>query len=595
MIVIPKRRLLAILSLFFSVLVLICCNKTQNSPANAVKNDFNTDLAKLQAIVDNELIKPITANNINDTRNTFTKARNQYKRMEFYVEYFFPTTAVMINGAPVDEIELGENMIENPTGFQVMEALLYSDYSSEASENFNNEVKKMQLNLRRIARIQPVEITNEQIFDAMRLEIFRITALGITGFDTPDALQSLPEAASSLAGINNALLHYSKAEVSALQKAIDYLTENNDYNNFDRLEFITDYLDPVSRSIDSLRKKENIATTASGSALRDDAISLFQQNAFNINKFVGNSSQFTNPDKVALGKKLFNDAILSNNGSRSCASCHAASKAFTDGLPAAAATTKGTLLLRNTPTLIYAGLQRGFFYDLKAGTLEDQALDVVHNKTEMDGSLKDAAKRISANKKYFRLFKNAYNDSSDKIDEWRIQHALATYVRSLNPFNSRLDKYMRGDKSALNADEKRGFNLFMGKAKCGACHFAPVFNGTAAPLFAKTEAEVLGVPSRPDTANAKIDRDLGRFALYDYPQYKYAFKTPTLRNITKTAPYMHNGEYKTLEQVVDFYNRGGGAGIGAAVDNQTLSPDKLNLTKQEIKSIIAFLGTLEDK
>jgi cytochrome c peroxidase len=135
----------------------------------------------------------------------------------------------------------------------------------------------------------------------------------------------------------------------------------------------------------------------------------------------------------------------------------------------------------------------------------------------------------------------------------------------------------------------------MGKAKCGSCHFAPIFNGTQAPLFIKSEAEVLGVPSAPDTIAAVIDADPGRFGLYQYPQFRYAFKTPTLRNISKTAPYMHNGVYKTLEQVLDFYNRGGGAGIGIHLDNQTLSGDPLQLNANETKSIIAFLNTLEDK
>jgi cytochrome c peroxidase len=230
---------------------------------------------------------------------------------------------------------------------------------------------------------------------------------------------------------------------------------------------------------------------------------------------------------------------------------------------------------------------------MKAGTLEDQVLDVVHNKSEMDGSLDQAAVRLNEQGQYAELFGKAY--SGDKTaDSWKIQHALASYIRSLSPFSSRLDKYMRGDTSQLNTEEKRGFNLFMGKAKCGSCHFAPLFNGTQAPLFTKSEAEVLGVPSRPDTVNARIDGDAGRFALSPYPQYQHAFKTTTLRNIAKTAPYMHNGVYKTLEEVLDFYNRGGGAGIGIHLDNQTLSPDPLNLTKTEMNAIIAFLNTLTD-
>lgn len=572
------------------------CKNISTPPASVVKKTFDKELVELQSIVDHQLLPAIEKKNAGQIRAAFLDARRQYKGIEYYIEYFFPTTAVMLNGAPVDEIELGENLIENPTGFQVMEGIIYGEPTAESYAELLNEAKKMQLNLKRVARFnEQYQITDAQLFDAIRLEIFRITGLGITGFDTPDALQSLPEAAAALNGIATVLAAYDNDNVpESINKATAYLKAHHDYNSFDRLDFITNHLDQVGTTISQLRQNLHVETAASGSALQDDAVSLFQPKAFNINRFVGNSTEFISTEKIELGKELFNDVILSNNGNRNCASCHNASKAFTDGFTKAAAISKGQLLLRNTPTLNYAGLQRAFFYDLKAGSLEDQALDVVHQKQEMDGSLEKAAQRINANARYKALFEKAFKTDSGKVNAWRIQHVLASYIRSLAPFNSRLDKYMRGDKTQLNAQEKQGFNLFMGKAKCGSCHFAPVFNGTAPPLFNKSEAEVLGVPSTADTANVKIDTDEGRFALYNYPQYKHAFKTPTLRNITKTAPYMHNGVYQTLEQVLDFYNRGGGAGMGMTIDNQTLSPDKLNLTPTETKAVIAFLGTLED-
>lgn len=591
-----KLRIVAFIIVAGTVMFCMYCKDISTPPASVVKKTFDKELVALQSIVDNKLLPAIQKKNPAEIKAAFLDARRKYKGIEYYIEYFFPTTAIMLNGAPVDEIELGENLIENPTGFQVMEGIIYGEPNVESYAELLNQAKKMQLNLKRVARFnEQYQITDAQLFDAIRLEIFRITGLGITGFDTPDALQSLPEAAAALNGIATVLAAYDNDNLpQSIQKATAYLKAHHDYNSFNRLDFITNHLDQVSATISQLRQKLHIETAASGSALQDDAVSLFQANAFNINRFVGNSTEFISTEKIELGKELFNDAILSNNGNRNCASCHNASKAFTDGFTKAAAITKGQLLQRNTPTLTYAGLQRAFFYDLKAGSLEDQALDVVHQKQEMDGSLEKAAQRINANARYKALFQKAFKTDSGKVNAWRIQHVLASYIRSLAPFNSRLDKYMRGDKTQLNAQEKQGFNLFMGKAKCGSCHFAPVFNGTAPPLFNKSEAEVLGVPSTADTANVKIDTDEGRFALYNYAQYKHAFKTPTLRNITQTTPYMHNGVYQTLEQVLDFYNRGGGAGMGITIDNQTLSPDKLNLTPTEIKAIIAFLGTLED-
>lgn len=584
-------------ALILTVTTLLSVFCTQKKTASElVKDTFAKELAALQQAVDKDLFTAVRQKDEKSIKAGFIAARAQYKKIEYYIEYFFPSSSAMINGAPIDEIELGENLVEKPMGFQVMEELIYETPTAENRAELLNEVRKMQVNLKRMDRYnQQYEITDAQIFDAVRLEIFRITSLGITGFDTPTALQSLPEAAAALRGISEALNSYKKEEEldKAIKTAISQLLEAKDFNSFNRLDFITAHLQPISKQADQLRRELKIGTAASGSALRDDAISMFQKNAFNINKFVGNHTEYISEGKIALGKLLFNSSILSNAGNRSCASCHHEAKAFTDGL-AVAQGLQGTLL-RNTPTLTYAGLQRGFFYDLKAGSLEDQALDVVHHKNEMDGSLSAAAKRINEDIIYAPAFAKAFKDKTGKADPWRIQHVLASYIRSLSPFSSRLDKYMQGDKSQLNAQEKSGFNLFMGKGKCGSCHFAPLFNGTQAPLFQKSEAEVLGVPAHPDTINATLDKDEGRFTLNPYPQYKHAFKTTTLRNISKTAPYMHNGVYKTLEEVLDFYNRGGGAGIGIKLDNQTLAPDPLNLSKKEIQDIIAFLKTLDDQ
>lgn len=585
--------LLIALSTTFSIF----CTPDKVAETLLVKQYFDKNLIELQDMVDQSLMSAVTRGNDTEIKKEFLLARQKYKLIEFYIEYFFPTTAVMLNGAPIDEIELGENLIKNPTGFQVMEELVFDGKPAANKEELINEIKKMKLNLSRISRFnEQYELTDAQVLDALRLEIFRITSLGITGFDAPIALNSLPESASALRGIHAVLDYYDDEKTNvAVNGAIGFLQSASSYDEFDRLQFTTEFLQPINEGIAALRIKRNIPTAASGSALREEATSMFGKNAFDVNRFVGNSASFTSKEKANLGEALFSDAILSNDGTRNCQSCHHASMAFTDGLVKPLGISKAKILDRNTPTLTYAGLQRGFFYDLKAGTLEDQALDVVHHKEEMGGSLDQATIRINATKKYLKLFKAAFPDSTGTANPWKIQHALASYIRSLAPFTSRLDRYMEGDKSQLSVTEKAGYNLFMGKAKCGSCHFAPIFNGTQAPLFTKSEAEVLGVPSTPDTIAAVIDSDPGRFGLYQYPQYRYAFKTPTVRNISKTAPYMHNGVYKTLEQVLDFYNRGGGAGIGIKLDNQTLSGDPLNLNPEEIKSIIAFLNTLDDK
>jgi len=172
-------------------------------------------------------------------------------------------------------------------------------------------------------------------------------------------------------------------------------------------------------------------------------------------------------------------------------------------------------------------------------------------------------------------------------------NAIGSYVRSLTYLNSRFDAYMRGDKTAMNADEVAGFNLFMGRAKCGTCHYMPLFNGTFPPRYMKIETEVIGVPQT--AAGKKIDDDLGRYAVVKAESVRHAFKTPGLRNVARTAPYMHNGVFGTLEQVVDFYNKGGGAGLGLKIENQTLPFDKLELTEKERNRLVSFMKTLDSR
>jgi cytochrome c peroxidase len=299
-----------------------------------------------------------------------------------------------------------------------------------------------------------------------------------------------------------------------------------------------------------------------------------------------------NMGRIALGKSLFYDSIFSLTVKRTCAGCHNPSKYFTDGLKVPAGINSSVKLKRNTPTLLGAAFQTKFFYDSRASTLENQLNSVVHNVDEMNGSLRESIERIQEHKTYNDAFKKEYPNDKQPVTEYNIANAISSYVRSLSTFNTRFDLYMRG-KAKLSSNEKKGFNLFAGKAKCATCHYIPLFNGLVPPQFTETESEVLGVPATTDK-NSPVDDDLGKYIFTRSEIHKHAFKTPTLRNITLTAPYMHNGVFSTLEEVMDFYNKGGGAGLNIHLDNQTLPADSLNLSKKEIKSIIAFLGTLND-
>jgi cytochrome c peroxidase len=211
----------------------------------------------------------------------------------------------------------------------------------------------------------------------------------------------------------------------------------------------------------------------------------------------------------------------------------------------------------------------------------------------MEGSLKEGIKRIRQHPVYYPQFQKAYSGDPDPVTDYNIANAISSYVRSLTHYNSRFDKYMRNEGD-LTASEKKGFNLFAGKARCATCHYIPLFNGLVPPQFSETESEVIGVPAN-NVGAPKPDDDKGKFIFTRSTVHRHAFKTPTLRNVTLTAPYMHNGAFKSLEEVMDFYNKGGGAGTHTAFENETLPSDPLSLSKKEIKNVIAFLKTLTDE
>jgi cytochrome c peroxidase len=244
--------------------------------------------------------------------------------------------------------------------------------------------------------------------------------------------------------------------------------------------------------------------------------------------------------------------------------------------------------------LINAALAPSQFMDERSVTLEDQVLEVLRSPSEMAGSADAAAQHISSDPSVRAMFERAYHDGKP-ISGLRVRQSVAAYVRTLVSLGSRFDQAVRtgGDTTVLDDDERNGFRLFMGKAKCGTCHFAPLFNGTSPPMYISSDVEVIGTSGSPSSP-AEIDPDSGRARIDHLPLHVRAFKTPSLRNVALTAPYMHNGAFRSLDEVLRFYEGGGGAGAGARVANQTLAADSLHLSDAERRQILAFLGALTD-
>lgn len=588
-------------SILFSFLILFSgCTKEKTE--TSVKQDLLIDLQKLEnkiAFFKNIAEQEKDSKKIQDC---FKETRILYKKTEWAVEYFVPETARFINGPALDELEVEENKFLPPNGFQVIEELIFPEYDINNKTDLIREIAIMRANIVQVKQhLDAISIDEKHIIDAARFEIYRILTLGITGFDSPVAQESINEVAPALTSVQTIVLksckNNSKQSIdlrSQLKKkisnSISYCAKNNVFNTFDRASFIKEYLNIISKIIFDLQKQNNIANINKNSAINPDAATLFEKNAFNVNAFIPSAEYAYSEDKVALGNQLFYDVTISKDQKRSCATCHVPEKAFTDGRKTNLSL-EGFDLPRNTPTLTYAGLQNALFWDLRQIDLEKQSVDVVQNEQEMHGSFGQIIPLINKNKKYKALFEKAF-PKSNKIEEWQLQNAIASYIRSLNDFDSEFDLYMRGE-SNLSDEEKLGFNLFAGKAKCATCHFIPLFNGTVPPNYSKTEQEVIGTPK--DKTAKEISPDLGKYNQFKMDQLKNAFKTPSIRNAAKTAPYMHNGVFTTLEEVVDFYNKGGGQGLGYEVENQTLPFDELKLTKKEESALVAFMKTLTDK
>jgi len=276
----------------------------------------------------------------------------------------------------------------------------------------------------------------------------------------------------------------------------------------------------------------------------------------------------TSPVRVDLGKQLFFDPRLSGDNTRSCAGCHLPDRAFTDGLPRARGA-GGRQLGRNTPTLLNVGFYSAYFWDGRAASLEAQALVPIQSPDEMNQNLDELEKELSAVPGYAAQFRAAFGSEATRAN---IAKALAAFQRTLISRNSPFDRFLAGDNNALSDEAKRGWELFKGDAGCIRCH-----NG---PNLSDGKFYRIGV--------AFTDR--GRGAVTGSKQDYYAFRTPGLRDVGKTGPYMHEGSFGTLTSVVEFYYRGVSA----------QSPDGLPLdiapllaqSYSEVASLVEFLESL---
>lgn len=320
------------------------------------------------------------------------------------------------------------------------------------------------------------------------------------------------------------------------------------------------------------------------------------------------------PEKITLGERLFNDVRFSSTGTVSCATCHAAATAFTDAVPVAIGINDlaGT---RNSPTIVNAAYNKTQFWDGRSPSLEDQALHPFVNPVEMGMPDHDALLEIvRGDRQYVRMFRTVFGVRAEEIRIEHLTQAIASFERTQVAGDSPFDRwYFGGEEEAISAAAQRGFEVFLADGRCVSCHMIEQDHA----LFTDHKFHNIGVG-----VNAMMDRveplakaflvalqegvdvdvavltdadtsHLGRFAVTGDLSEIGAFKTPTLRNIAMTAPYMHDGSIATLREVVEHYNNGGVLPAGAPV-NPYLSGGirPLNLTEQQIDDLVAFMETL---
>ncbi|MEP7373595.1 MAG: cytochrome c peroxidase [Chitinophagaceae bacterium] len=564
-----------------------------------------------------KVIKQADLSNQNDKEKIKEKiktSRSKLKAIDFWLRYFEPLAYKKINGPlPVEwetevfekyeppyrrqggGITLAELALEEET-VQKDSLLALIDTSVVALQAFEADSITTQLD------------TYHHFFLANRLYLLNLATIYTTGFECPDTSNIIPELRLMLSSVKKIYEDFdgtfpqtalSKEYLDLYDKFMAFVNNQlPDFSLFDHFSFIKDFVNPLFRLNQQFINSYGVRTISlMDFSLENNAYSIFDKALYSPQNTKGIFSLVDDENVLAeikkIGKLLFYDPILSGNNKRSCASCHKPTEYFTDTtLVTAFQFDDQQHLSRNTPTLLNSVFNHLVMYDGKHISLQGQAKDVIQNPVEMNSHENELIKKVLSCKEYKDAFKKfaQYTPEEKAISLTHIVSAITYYYADFSNYYSPFDNAMN-NKSSLNLAEKNGFNIFMSKAQCGTCHFLPQFNGVKPP-YVGSEFEVIGVPE--DSSYKKLSPDKGRYAVNPAKEMMNAFRTGTVRNAGYTKPYMHNGVFQTLEQVVDLYDAGGGVGKKLKVDNQTLSTDSLKLTKDEKINLIAFIHSLDE-
>ncbi|XZF12401.1 cytochrome-c peroxidase [Chitinophagaceae bacterium MMS25-I14] len=575
-------------------------------------HSFDTQQQRLLYIVEQSDIN--SKQGIEEIKKQLQLSRNRLKALDFWFRYLEPTVYKKINGPlPVEwETEVFEKF-EKPYRREGAGLTLAQLYLEEESCNKDSLRSLINQSITAVETYRADSITKNlagyhHFFLCNRLFLLNLAAIYTTGFECPDTGQIIPELRIMLRETakiytafnecfpetplkNDYLQLYEKMQVFTAQQP-------DGYSSFDHFHFIRDYVNPLFVYNQQMIHQYKVVTRSLVDySLNKNAPSIFSKNLYNGQNAKGIYHRVEDTAVLAeiayIGKLLFYDPILSGNNKRSCASCHKPTQYFTDTVfRTSFQYNHKDFLARNSPSLLNAQYNHLIMLDGKHISLQNQVKAVVSNPAEMGGTEKDLLRKVLSCATYKKAFTRflKYTPQEPEITFEHIASALTTYYARFSNTSAPFDEAMNRQRNIDLATEK-GFNLFMSKAQCGTCHFIPQFNGVKPP-YVGSEFEVLGVPEKKDFKTQSPDK--GRYEINPATETMNAFRTGTIRNAAHTMPYMHNGVFNTLEEVVDFYNAGGGAGKGLKITNQTLSADSLGLSATEKKQLIQFIRSLDE-
>jgi cytochrome c peroxidase len=548
-------------------------------------------------------------------KNEIGKTRVHLKSMDFWFRYLEPIAYKMINGPlPVEwETEVFEKF-ENPYKREGAGLTLAEIYLDEEKKTKDSLLNLIRMSVRSAETYAADSITanlktHHHFYLCNRLFLLNLAAIYTTGFECPDTSRIVPELRSMMNDVNDIYRSFNESFpemrlpdsfLVLYQQALSFVNkQTTDYSQFDHFRFIRDYVNPLYiLNQDAINKYRVVTKSFVDYSLNKRNKSIFNKQLYNGQNPKGLFLRIDDEQALAeisrVGKLLFYDPILSGNNKRSCASCHKPTEYFTDTAVATSMNYDGkTRLPRNSPSLINANFNHLVMLDGNHISLQNQTRAVITSPAELACSEKEVIEKVLSCPDYQKAFRKlvALTPEEPEITFGHITSTITYYYSRFSEYYAPFDEAMNNRKD-LPENVRMGFNVFMSKAQCATCHFVPQFNGVKPP-FVSSEFEVLGVPE--DTSFKQLSDDKGRYNVNPAKETLRAFRTGSLRNSAHTAPYMHNGVFKTMNEVIDFYDAGGGAGKGLEVANQTLSSDSLHLSKTEKENLTQFINSLDER